>query len=132
VRDQRVLMKTSADGGTRLKPFDEAFPSGNVHHHFIGQEHKRGVYAKELHIPAGYELVSHSHKYDHLSILASGTIMLTVGDAPGGLLIGPRAITIAAGVAHSVQALSDAVWFCIHPHDETDPATVDEIILKGI
>lgn len=123
-------MDIVSTGNPRLMPFSEAFPTENVHHHFVGQDQDRGVYAKEVHIPAGYELVSHQHPYDHLSILAKGTIMLTVGDTPGQFLIGPRAITIAAGVEHSIVALIDAVWFCIHPHDETDPATVDEVILR--
>jgi len=114
-----------------MQPFAEAFPSENVRHHFIGQDHARGVYAKEVRIPAGCEIVSHSHTYDHLAVLASGTIRLVVGDAPGLTLTGPRALCVVAGAAHSVLALTDAVWFCVHPHDETDAATVDAIILKG-
>lgn len=113
------------------RSFDEAFPAENVRHHFIGQTQARGVYAKEVHIPAGYEIVSHSHAYDHLSILASGTVMLTVGNAAAMFLIGPRAINVVAGLPHTIVALTDAVWFCVHPHDETDPATVDDVILKG-
>lgn len=114
-----------------MQPFAKAFPAANVRHHFVGQGHARGVYAKEVHIPAGCEIVSHAHGYDHLAVLASGAIRLVVGDAPGVTLNGPHALCVVAGAAHSVFALTDAVWFCVHPHDETDVATVDAIILKG-
>ena len=108
-----------------LQPFADAFPSGNIRHHFIG-----GVYAKELLIPAGFRLVSHRHKYDHLSILASGAVWLTIDDKTR-LATGPCALNIPAGKEHMVQAETDAVWFCIHPTDETDYAKVDETLIEG-
>jgi quercetin dioxygenase-like cupin family protein len=104
-----------------MRPFAEAFPAENVSHHFAG-----GVYAKELRIPAGYKLVSHSHPYAHLSILASGTVML---DDAATMVTGPQALTIEAGVRHSVAAVTDAIWFCIHSTAETDPDKVDAVIL---
>lgn len=108
-----------------MLPFADAFPAENIAHHFVG-----GVYAKELHIPAGYEIVSHEHPYAHLSILASGTVICRCGDGRSSQLTGPRAITIDSGVKHSVYAVTDAVWFCIHPTDETDPDKVDAVILS--
>lgn len=113
-----------------MQPFAEAFPAENVRHHFVGQDEAHGVYAKELHVPAGVEIVSHVHSYQHLSILASGSAMWTVGDLPPRRLSGPCAITVAAGITHSLRALSDVVWFCIHPTDETDPEMVDAVILS--
>lgn len=101
-----------------------------IHHHFVGQDQARGVYAKELHIPAGERLVSHKHLYDHLSILASGTIWLVEGAHARRLVSGPAALTIKAGVTHSVHAVTNAVWFCIHRTDETDANTVDETLIE--
>jgi hypothetical protein len=116
-----------------MRPFAEAFPSANVRHHFAGQDQAKGVYAKELHIPAGYELVSHSHEYDHLAVLACGSVFWRAGDMAPSLMTGPRAVAVVAGVEHSLHALTDAVWFCIHPTDEADPAKVDAAILrKGV
>lgn len=111
-------------------PFSEGFPHENIRHHFVAQEQARGVYAKELYIPAGCSLVSHAHPYDHLSILASGSVMWSSG---GGSrrLDAPCAITVGAGVCHSLGAITDAVWFCIHPTNETDPEKVDAVILEG-
>lgn len=111
-------------------PFAEIFPAGNISHHFIGQDQAKGVYAKELRIPAGFRLVSHSHTYDHLAILASGIVRLSVDDRHQ-LLTGPEAVTIKAGEVHTLRAITAAVWFCIHPTDETDADKVDEAILKA-
>ena len=113
----------------KARAFDAGFPAANVRHHFVGQDQEKGVYAKELHIPAGYHLVSHAHVYDHLSILAAGRVRLSV-DGITRELTGPVALTIKAGAAHTVRALTDAVWFCIHPTKETDSSLVDAAILK--
>lgn len=117
-----------------FRPSDGGFPPDRIHHHLIGQGDAKGVYAKELHIPAGFFLVSHRHAYDHLAILASGSVDLSVRSqetTTTSRLNGPTAIAISRGDEHTVRAITDAVWFCIHPTDETDPARVDEAILKG-
>ena len=44
------------------------FIDPEVRHHFGG-----GVYAKETFIPADKWLVQHTHKFDHLSVLAQGS-----------------------------------------------------------
>lgn len=113
-----------------MKPFADVFPAGNVRHHFTGQDRGKGVYAKELRIPAGFVMVSHRHLYDHLSILAGGTVVLSDGVNGGRTLTGPCAVTIAAGMDHSLVALTDAVWFCVHPTDETNPDAVDATLVE--
>lgn len=114
-----------------MQPFAEMFPPDNIHHHFVGQDSDKGIYAKELFIPAGYVLLGHEHTYDHLSILASGAIALTVGNGTR-YVSGPCALTIKAGEKHQVRAITDAVWFCIHPTGETDPTRVDDAILAPV
>lgn len=109
--------------GVVLRPFDEAFPTSALSHHFVG-----GVYAKETRLDPGWVLVSHQHPYDHLSILASGRVCLTVGDNQQ-YLTGPCALTIEAGKEHTLRAITPAVWFCIHATAETDPDKVDDAIL---
>lgn len=111
--------------------FAEIFPADAVRHHFVGQDQARGVYAKELHIPAGFVLWAHHHAYDHLSILVSGKVGLTVDSAYSDLE-GPCAITIRAGSEHRLFAYTDAVWFCIHPTDETEPDAVDAALIAEV
>ena len=85
-----------------------------INHHFGG-----GVYAKETIIPAGMILVQHKHKYDHLSILASGSIILDI-DGVHIPMTGPVAITVEAGKHHGVKAVTDTVWYCIHAASVAD------------
>jgi quercetin dioxygenase-like cupin family protein len=97
-----------------------------VQHHFGG-----GVYAKAVHIPAGYVLVQHKHKFDHLSVLASGIVVL---DADGfrSEVKGPCCLNIKAGIHHGVKAVTDAVWYCIHASNEDSPEAADsELVAHG-
>lgn len=87
-----------------------------------------GLYAKETHIPAGTKLTQHVHPFDHLSILASGSVLVRA-DGWVESYAAPAAITIKAGIAHEVEAATDTVWFCLHATDETDPEKVDHAIL---
>ena len=94
-----------------------------IHHHFSS-----GVYAKETRIPAGYVLVQHAHKHDHLSILASGSVEMVV-DGVRSVIEAPACLTIAAGKHHGVKSLTDVVWYCVHATDCTDEDNIDEVLI---
>ena len=94
-----------------------------IEHHFSS-----GVYAKETRIPAGQWLVSHAHQFDHLSILASGTVEVMVGDTRK-VLVAPACLTIEANKHHGVRALTDVVWYCIHATDCTSEDEVDDVLI---
>jgi quercetin dioxygenase-like cupin family protein len=95
-----------------------------IQHHFGG-----GVYAKETRIPAGYLAVQHKHKFDHLSVLASGAVEVIV-DGESTEYTAPACLTIAAGKEHSVLALTDVVWYCIHATDCDDESAVDALLTQ--
>ena len=92
-------------------------------HHFGG-----GVYAKETFIPAGKWLVQHTHKFDHLSVLAKGSIELIV-DGESSTIHAPACLTIAAGKHHGVKSLTDVVWYCIHATECTDENDIDDVLI---
>lgn len=94
-----------------------------VVHHFAA-----GVYAKQMILPAGHYAVKHTHDYDHMSILAKGAVVVVVGD-DAEVYAAPACIHIKAGEQHTIEAIEDAVWFCIHATDETDPGKVDEVLI---
>ena len=95
-----------------------------IHHHFSA-----GVYAKETRIPAGYLCVQHKHKFDHLSVLATGSVELKVDDKV--LVVhAPACLTIVAGKVHSIRAITDVMWYCIHATDCTDIESVDEVLIE--
>lgn len=103
-----------------------SFIDPQIVHHFGG-----GVYAKETFIPAGKWLVQHTHKFDHLSVLAQGSIELIV-DGETSIVHAPACLTIAAGKHHGVKSLTDVVWYCIHATECTDEDEVDDVIIADV
>ena len=96
-----------------------------IHHHFSA-----GVYTKETRIPAGYVLVQHAHKHDHLSILASGSVELAV-DGEKSVVHAPACLTIAAGKHHGIKSITDVVWYCVHATDCTDEDEIDKVLIES-
>jgi quercetin dioxygenase-like cupin family protein len=94
-----------------------------INHHF-----STNVYAKETRFSAGSILVQHKHKYDHLSILASGSVELIVDDVKS-IVHAPACLTIQANKHHGVKSLTDVVWYCIHATDCTDTDEIDEVLV---
>ena len=94
-----------------------------INHHFSA-----GVYAKETLIPAGHVLVQHKHKFDHLSILASGSIELMT-DGERKIVHAPACLTIEANKHHGVKSITDVVWYCIHATECTDIDEIDEVLI---
>lgn len=98
---------------------------GTIHHF------SSGVYAKQMHLPKGYMAMSHAHNYDHLSILGKGKVIVRTDDYVKEYTA-PACLTIEAHTHHQIEALEDAVWFCIHATEETDETKVDEVLIaKG-
>lgn len=104
----------------------------NIKHHFGD-----GLYAKEIHIPAGMMAGKHRHTYTHLSILAKGRVEVRTDNGTGKLVTrheytAPACIEIKANVLHQITAIEDSTWFCIHATDEKDPEKVDQVtVMKG-
>jgi quercetin dioxygenase-like cupin family protein len=98
---------------------------GTIHHF------SDGLYAKELHIPAGYTAISHSHHYSHLSLLAKGKVIVKTDNTEKEYKA-PACLEIEAGIHHSIEALEDCVWYCIHATDETDASKIDEVLIKEV
>lgn len=102
------------------------FIEPEMQHHFGG-----GVYAKETFIPAGKWLVQHTHKFDHLSVLAQGSIELIV-DGTVSVVHAPTCLTIQANKHHGVRSLTDVVWYCIHATDCADKDEIDNVIISEV
>jgi len=75
------------------------------------------THCKVTYFKAGQQGVQHSHKYDHLSVLLDGVVIVKAGERqmimksePGE----PCSIVVKAGEEHVVIALTDAIWMCIH------------------
>lgn len=96
---------------------------GQVHHF------SDGLYAKQMHIPAGYVAGSHMHAYSHLSILAKGDVLVEV-DGVVSEFSAPACIEIKAGREHRIFAKTDTVWFCVHATDAACADEVDAVLIQ--
>lgn len=95
-----------------------------IAHHFSD-----GLYAKRMVIPKGYEAGQHAHKYSHLSILAKGRVVVKT-DASKKEYAAPACIEIKSGVHHTIEALEDSEWYCIHATEETDAEKIDQVLIE--
>lgn len=98
-----------------------------IKHHFA-PDGTRG-YAKQMHLPAGTLVLSHSHPTDHASCLASGRVIVRTDESAPREFAAPDIVFIKAGLVHSIAAIEDSVWFCIHDIEVTDQGAVDDVIL---
>jgi quercetin dioxygenase-like cupin family protein len=92
----------------------------------VGHTFADGLYSKQMIIPKGFVAGMHKHHYSHLSILAKGRVKITTEDY-NKEVTAPFCITIEAEKNHSIEALEDSVWFCIHATDETE--NVDDFLI---
>lgn len=87
-----------------------------------------GIYARKMNIPAGTQIPTHRHVYDHLSVLAQGRVRVTVG-AITQEHRAPAVIEIKKDLAHTIHAVEDSVWFCVHATEETDVDKIDQTLI---
>ncbi len=95
-----------------------------IEHHFSD-----GLYAKRMYIPAGFVAGTHAHNYNHLSILAKGRVIVRT-DEGAKEYTAPACLEIKSGVYHTIHALENCEWFCIHATNETDATKVDEVLIR--
>lgn len=96
---------------------------GTIHHF------SDGLYAKQMQIPAGFVAGTHAHNYSHLSILAKGRVILRTDEGEKEYTA-PACLEIKSGIHHTIEALENCEWFCIHATDETDATKVDEVLIR--
>lgn len=93
--------------------------ASNVEHFFT-----QGIYAKKITVPSGTQVPSHRHVYDHLSILAQGRVRVAVGPVTKEY-VAPAMIEIKKNIVHTISAIEDSVWFCVHATDATDVESLE-------
>ena len=98
----------------------------DIIHHFSD-----GLYAKETFIPNNTFLMQHKHTYAHLSILAKGRVLIKIDDDVEEYKA-PACINIVANKYHSIKALEDVVWYCVHATNEKNIDNIDSVLIaKG-
>ncbi len=85
-----------------------------VIHHF-----SKGVYARELHIPAGVTLVGEIHKFENLNILSAGTMLVTTEEGMKEVSA-PFTVVSPPGTKRAAHTITECVWTTIHGTEERD------------
>jgi len=94
-----------------------------VIHHF-----SKGVYARELHIPAGVILTGEIHKFENLNILSKGKIQVLIDDTVQEIEA-PFTVVSPAGTKRIARALEDCVWTTIHGTEEIDVDIIEKTFI---
>ena len=85
-----------------------------VKHHF-----SKGVYARELIIPAGVTLVGEIHKFENLNILSQGSMLVTTENSIERV-DAPFTVVSPAGTKRIAHTLTECIWTTIHGTEEKD------------
>lgn len=95
--------------------------SPKVQNHF-----GRGIYIREITIPSGSFIVGHEHKDGCMNVMLSGSAVLFV-DGIASRVDAPLIVNAKPG-AKMAYALTDVVWWNIHPNpdDETDLSVLED------
>ena len=102
----RITLIVSHDGANRNET--RAEPAGDDGH----QADARPVRENAMVRDAGTLIAQHSHTYDHITLLACGSMRVQAGGEMLGDFTGPVGILIKAGVKHRMTTLTDGVVFC--------------------
>ncbi len=92
-------------------------------HHFAP-----GVYARELHIPAGVVLTGKIHKTEHLNIISAGRLEV-YSDGEVKEICAPCTFVSKPGTKRAGFAFEDTVWTCIHVTEETDLVKIEADVI---
>jgi hypothetical protein len=75
----------------------------------------------------GVEINQHQHEYDHVSLLTSGSVAVSINDGPETIYNAPSIILIRKNFDHKVRSLSDdTLWYCIFALRDIDGNVIDE------
>jgi len=85
-----------------------------------------GVYARELHIPAGTILTGKIHKYVQLNILIKGDMSVLTENGVKRVQA-PFTVVSPAGTKRIAFAHEDCVWTTILGTDQTDPEQIENL-----
>lgn len=97
-------------------------------HHFLPNGE---IYAKEIELLAGEYVVKHTHDYDHFGVLTRGHVVLLVAGEPGRTVLPGPPTVVQAGKEHTIRALIDSTWLCIHHTNIKDEALIDQTLVEN-
>jgi hypothetical protein len=89
---------------------------------FVGNIWVRQNYMEKT----GDMLGGHAHTHDHVSLLTSGSVEVTVNNGEPKHFTAPTFIVIRKGLRHKIVALEDkTVWYCVFSMRDIDGDTTE-------
>lgn len=86
------------------------------------------IFVREHYLQSGQVHQGHTHTIDHLTVLISGSALVTIGDAEPVLMQAPCNIPIDKDVLHRFEAVDDLTYYCIFAiRDDTVQEVVDTL-----
>lgn len=90
-----------------------------------------GIYLKIWKIQDNTCVPQHKHKFEHLTAVFSGCVLVEVEGEESKVVYAPDAILVRAGLVHCFTALNgDATIGCIHSTDVVDPSQIDMELIE--
>jgi hypothetical protein len=97
-----------------------------IEHYF-----SKGVYAREMKVPAGSVIVGKIHRFENLNILSAGEVSVFSIDGCKRVKA-PFTFVASPGAKRFFYVHTDATWTVIHGTDETDIEKIEsEFIAKN-
>jgi len=90
----------------------------------------KGMYIREIQIPAGTMLTSMTHKTEHPFVISEGAIKVTSDNEGSVIYEAPYTGITKPNTRRALHALTDVVWTTFHVTDETDVEKICEQILE--
>lgn len=109
----------------RLKPDGYFQIEIKEKHHF-----SKGVYAREIFIPAGVTLVGEIHKFENLNILSEGEISVLTEEGIKRVKA-PFTVVSPPGTKRIAYAHTNCVWTTIHGTDLKDINEIRQVFIAA-
>ena len=127
------MSAVAADAGLRAAMLDfeglmrEAGDPVEIHARHI---FAKGLYARQILIPAGTLLSGKIHKTEHLNIISMGEITVLTEQGPMRIQA-PCTLVSPAGTKRIGLAHTDTVWTTIHATEETDLEALEDQLIAA-
>lgn len=94
-----------------------------VRHYFA-----HGMYAREMFIPAGTLLIGKIHRFENISVLSQGEIIVFTEEGTQRVKA-PYTVVSPPGTKRAGYAVTDVIWTTFHPTNSRDLAEIEAEVI---
>lgn len=116
---------TTMPGWDKIDALQAAMVAGPTLDLKVVEYFSEGVYARELHIPAGTVVVGKIHKHTNFNVLSKGSLSILQDDGSLREVTAPFTVVSPPGTRRVAYAHDDCVWTTVHGTDLRDVAEIE-------